>query len=94
MGHFYNLGSPRYKNVEVMFPRHGDRFDDKERQEILERIEDVIAIVNQDFDVVLVDRENYESWKGELDPGEPKTWEEYVRSLLENEWPFAVIFRR
>ena len=96
MGHFYNFGADRYHDVDVIFTKGGDTFDADEEREILQRIDEVIAIVDFDYDVTLTDRQTYERWKqnGELDPNDPQTWEEYVKNVFENCWPIAVIFRR
>ena len=96
MGHFYNFGADRYHDVDVIFPKDSDKFDADERREILQRIDEVIAIVDFDEDVMLTDRQTYERWKqnGELEASDAQTWEEYVRHILENCWPFAVFLRR
>ena len=94
MGHFYNFGNIRFTNVEILFAT-GDTFNDEQKQEILRRIDEVIAIVDFDNDVDVVSRETYQQWQEDgLDPDEPQTFEEYVRALLEGSWPIAVIFRR
>ena len=95
MGHFYHFGNLRFQDVEILFAK-GDTFDNEQKQEILQRIDEVIAVVDFDGDVDVVSRATYRQWKqdNELDPSDPQTFEEYVKVILESSWPIAVIFRR